>query len=198
MFKVVRRQGPRHQHHRLAPAAELVHGEPRARDFPRRDGRRPLPRTIRGRRSASTLRTRSVAGLDIVTDGDCRFDHDVGGQSWALYPARHMAGFDAEHPSLPPRRQASADSAATSSMTTRGARDAAHRWADRARQPAVRGDLEGRTAADHQPVKFGTITPELLAFTSRTDHYGTCASGSWRSATRSTRSCTSSPTPAAR
>ena len=27
------------------------------------------------------LRDQEVAGLDIVTDGDCRFDDDVGGQS---------------------------------------------------------------------------------------------------------------------
>ena len=27
------------------------------------------------------LRDQEVAGLDIVTDGDCRFDQDVGGQS---------------------------------------------------------------------------------------------------------------------
>src|SRR5215510_1998572 len=32
------------------------------------------------------LREQEVAGLDIVTDGDCRFDQDVGGQSWTSYP----------------------------------------------------------------------------------------------------------------
>ena len=38
------------------------------------------------------LREQEVAGLDIVTDGDCRFDQDVGGQSWTSYPPHHMAG----------------------------------------------------------------------------------------------------------
>ena len=28
------------------------------------------------------LRDQELAGLDICTDGDCRFDHDVGGHSW--------------------------------------------------------------------------------------------------------------------
>ena len=28
------------------------------------------------------LREQELAGLDIVTDGDCRFDNEVGGQSW--------------------------------------------------------------------------------------------------------------------
>ena len=38
------------------------------------------------------LREQEVAGLDIVTDGDCRFDQDVGGQSWTSYPPHHMDG----------------------------------------------------------------------------------------------------------
>ena len=46
------------------------------------------------------LREQEVAGLDIVTDGDCRFDQDVGGQSWTSYPPHHMAGFETQHPKL--------------------------------------------------------------------------------------------------
>ena len=46
------------------------------------------------------LRDQEVAGLDIVTDGDCRFDQDVGGQSWTGYPTRHMDGFDRGRPTL--------------------------------------------------------------------------------------------------
>ena len=49
---------------------------------------------------ACYLRDQEVAGLDIVTDGDCRFDQDVGGQTWTSYPPRHMSGFEAEHPKL--------------------------------------------------------------------------------------------------
>ena len=40
------------------------------------------------------LRDQELAGLDILTDGDCRFDDDVGGQSWTGYPINHMTGFD--------------------------------------------------------------------------------------------------------
>src|SRR5437879_1218916 len=40
------------------------------------------------------LRDQELAGLDICTDGDCRFDDDVGGQSWTSYPPNHMSGFD--------------------------------------------------------------------------------------------------------
>src|SRR3984885_6327108 len=44
------------------------------------------------------LRDQELAGLDIVTDGDCRFDDDVGGQSWTAYPPNHMSGLDIAHP----------------------------------------------------------------------------------------------------
>ena len=44
------------------------------------------------------LQEQEVAGLDIVTDGDCRFDSDIGGQSWTSYPPHHMTGFDTQHP----------------------------------------------------------------------------------------------------
>ena len=40
------------------------------------------------------LRDQETAGLDICTDGDCRFDEEVGGQSWTSYPPKHMSGFD--------------------------------------------------------------------------------------------------------
>src|ERR687897_3937066 len=46
------------------------------------------------------LGEQEVAGLDMVTDGDCRFDQDIGGQSWTSYPPHHMEGFDAQHPKL--------------------------------------------------------------------------------------------------
>src|SRR5688572_29315749 len=46
------------------------------------------------------LREQEVAGLDIVTDGDCRFDQDIGGHSWTSYPPHHMEGFDNLHPKL--------------------------------------------------------------------------------------------------
>ncbi len=44
------------------------------------------------------LRDQEIAGLDIVTDGDCRFDDDVGGQSWTSYPPHHMSGYERGDP----------------------------------------------------------------------------------------------------
>src|SRR5207253_1913331 len=44
------------------------------------------------------IRDQELAGLDIVTDGDCHFDDDVGGQSWTSYPPNHMSGLDHANP----------------------------------------------------------------------------------------------------
>lgn len=38
------------------------------------------------------LRDQERAGLDILTDGDNRFDNDVGGRSWMLYTAQRLGG----------------------------------------------------------------------------------------------------------
>jgi 5-methyltetrahydropteroyltriglutamate--homocysteine methyltransferase len=118
------------------------------------------------------LRQQEIAGLDIVTDGDCRFDHEVGGQSWARYPAQHMAGFDHEHPRLAP-------AAAHGVTYPRG--HILHDYLEARVIPPIvgpvgRGNLqyaEMWKMAQRQttrPVKFGTITAELLAFTVE-DHY---------------------------
>src|SRR4029453_195686 len=44
------------------------------------------------------LRDQEVAGLDICTDGDCRFDLDYGGQNWHSYAPPQTEGVDREHP----------------------------------------------------------------------------------------------------
>ena len=47
--------------------------------------------------ASSYLRDQEVAGLDILTDGDCRFDADVGGHNWFSYAPLHMDGFSGSH-----------------------------------------------------------------------------------------------------
>lgn len=41
------------------------------------------------------LTEQETAGLDIVTDGDARFDLAVGGKSWFFYPIDRLGGFSA-------------------------------------------------------------------------------------------------------
>jgi 5-methyltetrahydropteroyltriglutamate--homocysteine methyltransferase len=119
------------------------------------------------------LREQEVAGLDIVTDGDCRFDQDVGGQSWTSYPPHHMAGFDATHPRL-------AKVGAGGIAFPRG--HILHDYLEARVMPRIVGPLgpgemqyaEIFKAAQRltaKPVKFGTVTPELVAFAVQDEYY---------------------------
>jgi 5-methyltetrahydropteroyltriglutamate--homocysteine methyltransferase len=119
------------------------------------------------------LREQEVAGLDIVTDGDCRFNQDIGGQSWTSYPANHMAGFDTAHPTL-------AAVNAGGIGFPRG--HILHDYLEARVMPKIvgpvgRGELqyaEMFKAAQRlttKPVKFGTVTPELVAFAVQDEHY---------------------------
>jgi hypothetical protein len=112
------------------------------------------------------LREQEVAGLDIVTDGDCRFDQDIGGQSWTSYPPNHMAGFDTAHPKL-------AAVGAGGIGFPRG--HILHDYLEARVMPKITGPI-GRGEMQYaeiwkaaqrltpKPVKFGTVTPELVAF----------------------------------
>jgi len=119
------------------------------------------------------LRDQEVAGLDIVTDGDCRFDQDVGGQSWTSYPPHHMTGFETLHPKL-------AKTGAGGLAFPRG--HILHDYLEARVMPKVVGPI-GRGEMQYaelfkaaqrlttRPVKFGTVTPELVAFAVQDDYY---------------------------
>jgi 5-methyltetrahydropteroyltriglutamate--homocysteine methyltransferase len=118
------------------------------------------------------LRDQEVAGLDIVTDGDCRFDADVAGHNWFSYAPLRMSGFDganfyraggkAGFPHKPGHILHDV-------LETRVMPDLVG--------PVGRGKLQYTAiwkAAQRQttkPVKFGTIMPELIAMAVRDLHY---------------------------
>ena len=119
------------------------------------------------------LRDQEIAGLDICTDGDCRFDQDVGGQSWTSYPPHHMTGFDATRPEL-------ARAGAGGIAFPRG--HILHDYLEARVMPKIvgpvaRGEMQyteiWKTAQrlTARPVKFGTVTPELVAFAVQDEHY---------------------------
>ena len=119
------------------------------------------------------LREQESAGLDICTDGDCRFDQDVGGQSWTSYPPRHMSGFEHSHPRL-------ARTGAGGIAFPRG--HILHDYLEARVMPKIvgpvgRGEMQytelWKTAQrlTRKPVKFGTVTPELVAFAVQDQHY---------------------------
>jgi 5-methyltetrahydropteroyltriglutamate--homocysteine methyltransferase len=119
------------------------------------------------------LREQEMAGLDIVTDGDARFDADVGGQSWTSYPPHHMSGFDHAHPQL-------AKAGAGGIAFPRG--HILHDYLEARVMPKIVGPI-GRGEMQYaeiwkaaqrmtaRPVKFGTVTPELIAFAVQDSHY---------------------------
>src|ERR1700745_164421 len=119
------------------------------------------------------LRDQEVAGLDIVTDGDCRFDQDVGCQRGTSYPPHHMSGFETQHPKL-------AAVGAGGIAFPRG--HILHDYLEARVMPKIVGpigpgemqDAEIFKAAQRltqKPVKFGTVTPELVAFAVQDEYY---------------------------
>lgn len=109
---------------------------------------------------SALLRDQEQAGLDVVTDGDSRFDDDVAGGSWMMYPARHLAG--------------TAGLALDSSAPSRFARGTIMYESSETRPAPVvvgkigRGTLEftplWKTAQrlTARPVKFGTPAAEVV------------------------------------
>jgi len=122
---------------------------------------------------ACYIRDQTLAGLDILTDGDCRFDNDVGGQSWTTYPPNHMSGFQSDSPT--PSKAGSGGI-----MFPRG--HILHDYLEAKVMPSIVGPVGPGTlqytemwkTAQRQttkPMKFGTITPELVAFAVADHHY---------------------------
>ena len=118
------------------------------------------------------LRDQETAGLDICTDGDAHFDADVGGHSWFSYAPNHMEGFSGAEAYKVKGGRAGLP-------TKRG--HILHELLEARIMP----DLTGPVSRGHlqytsmwkvaqrlteRPVKFGTITAELIAMAVR-DHY---------------------------
>ena len=119
------------------------------------------------------LREQELAGLDIVTDGDCRFDDDVGGQSWTSYPPHHMSGYERGDPRPTPAGRGGL-------WFPRG--HILHDYLESRVMPVIigpvgRGDLQytalWKTAQrlTTKPVKFGAVSAEIVAFASQDKYY---------------------------
>ena len=119
---------------------------------------------------SSHIRDQERAGIDIVTDGDCHFDIDVGGQSWFLYPARRLEGFAGSDYPAQIGYASGKGSIIFEAMESR--------VLPRVSGPIGRGQLQyaeiWKVAQEltERPVKFGTITPEVLGLSVGNDFYG--------------------------
>ena len=119
------------------------------------------------------LRDQELAGLDIVTDGDARFDTEVGGYSWFSYPLARLDGID----------YASAYGRPVLMGRVPFARGhILHEGLEARLQPTITGPI-GRGKLQYaalyltaqsltkRPIKFGTITAELLGLALKDNHY---------------------------
>ena len=121
------------------------------------------------------LRDQELAGLDILTDGDCRFDDDVGGQSWTGYPLNHMSGFDHANPRPTPAGRGGIAFARGHIL---------HDYLKSRVMPAIvgpvgRGDLQytamwkAAQRFTERPVKWGAVSAEIVAFAAPDKYYKT-------------------------
>jgi 5-methyltetrahydropteroyltriglutamate--homocysteine methyltransferase len=113
---------------------------------------------------ASIINAQEAAGLDIVTDGDSRFDLAVGGKSWFFYPIERIKGIEGHRDT------------SRGWMSRHGLRPGKILWeVQEAYQPGIvkqkleRGPLEytaiwqvAQRMTD-RPVKFGAICAPALA-----------------------------------
>jgi 5-methyltetrahydropteroyltriglutamate--homocysteine methyltransferase len=119
------------------------------------------------------LRDQETAGLDICTDGDARFDTEVGGYSWFSYPIARMGGFDYANAWQPA-------SANIGLAYKRG--HILHDGLETRINPTIVGPV-GRGTLQYapmfkvaqrlteKPIKFGTIVAELIGLAVRDKHY---------------------------
>ncbi len=120
------------------------------------------------------------AGLDIVSDGEMRFDMDVGGRSWFGYIFDRMSGLepqtlaDSHRPATP--RASFLERAATPG-------DIFKEFVETLRPPQITGPVGAGTlqyealwrtaqALTDKPVKFGSCSAQMIERQSRNGFYG--------------------------
>ncbi|HUZ74304.1 MAG TPA: cobalamin-independent methionine synthase II family protein [Stellaceae bacterium] len=119
------------------------------------------------------LRDQEVAGLDICTDGDARFDTEVAGYSWFSYALTRLGGITLDQayarPQVFGRTPYARGHILNEGMEARVTPTIVG--------PVGRGDLQytplwlTAQRLTRKPVKFGTITAELLGLSLRDKHY---------------------------
>jgi 5-methyltetrahydropteroyltriglutamate--homocysteine methyltransferase len=119
------------------------------------------------------LRDQELAGLDICTDGDARFDTEVAGYSWFSYAMTRLGGIELEHaygrPQVFGRTPYPRGHILNEGMEARVTPTIVG--------PVGRGELQYTALwltaqrLTTKPVKFGTITAELLGLSLRDQHY---------------------------
>ena len=121
---------------------------------------------------ATIITDQAMAGLDIVTDGDSRFDLEVGGKSWFFYVLERLGGFTSRRDTSP----------GWSSDLGIGPGHILWEVSEAYHPPVVTKKLSGgplefsalwKTAQKmtDKPVKFGTISAQSLHRMVWNEHY---------------------------
>ncbi|MGH7346277.1 MAG: hypothetical protein ACREK4_15285, partial [Candidatus Rokuibacteriota bacterium] len=117
------------------------------------------------------VRDQERAGLDIVTDGDARFDTDVGGMGWLQYAARRFKGLSGGD-YYKARKGYGGAAKGDILFEVMESRVMPRCVAKIERGPLQYTPLwkvaQGLTA---RPLKFGTVTPELIGTSVANDFY---------------------------
>jgi 5-methyltetrahydropteroyltriglutamate--homocysteine methyltransferase len=121
---------------------------------------------------AAVINAQEAAGLDIVTDGDSRFDLAVGGKSWFFYPIERLRGIAGHR------------STSQGWMGRHGLKPGHILWeVQEAYQPSIVAEKLGRGPLEYaalwqvaqrlsdRPVKFGTICAPGIASMLWNRHY---------------------------
>jgi 5-methyltetrahydropteroyltriglutamate--homocysteine methyltransferase len=124
---------------------------------------------------ATLIADQILAGLDIVTDGEMRFDQDIGGRSWFGYPFDRMTGLAPQAYGDPRQRQGFGG-------RTREPADILSEFVDTMRPPQVTGpvgagDLQydavwkvAQRLTD-KPVKLGSCCGQMLDLQAQNHFY---------------------------
>ncbi|HZM62561.1 MAG TPA: cobalamin-independent methionine synthase II family protein [Vicinamibacterales bacterium] len=117
------------------------------------------------------LKDQERAGLDIVTDGDARLDADVGGMSWFQYPARRFNGVSGSD--YYKTRKGYGGTGKGDILFEVMESRVMPRCVDKISRGPLHYTATWKLAQGltTRPVKFGTITPELIGTSIGNDHY---------------------------
>lgn len=102
------------------------------------------------------------AGLDILVDGDCRFDMDIGGRAWLAYPMERMGGLTG-HSGLTKFKMLDDEPPGTILRELQGG----HQWPE-VTGKLTRGEMEyaklwkASQMLSKKPVKFGTVSAQCI------------------------------------
>ena len=110
---------------------------------------------------AAIINAQEAAGLDIVTDGDSRFDLAVGGKSWFFYPIERLGGIHGHRDTSRGWMGRHGSAAGQDPVGSPGGLSARHRDGEAdARAAGIHRAVAGRAAADRQA---GEVRRDLRA-----------------------------------